>query len=35
VNGRRIAGNVEIALPERAEISLSEVIKLTFEMRHD
>ncbi|MCU1235480.1 MAG: domain containing protein [Candidatus Solibacter sp.] len=35
INGRRIAGNVEMPVPERAEISLSEVIKLTFELRHD
>jgi pSer/pThr/pTyr-binding forkhead associated (FHA) protein len=35
VNGRRIAGNVEVALPERAEISLAEVVSLAFEVRHD
>ena len=35
VNGRRIAGNVEVALPGRAEISLAEVVSLAFEVRHD
>jgi hypothetical protein len=35
INGRRVAANVEVALPDRAEISLSEVLKLTFETRHD
>jgi len=35
LNGRRIAGNVEVAVPERAEISLAEVVKLSFEARHD
>jgi hypothetical protein len=35
LNGRRIAGNVEVALPGRAEISLAEVLKLTFEVHHD
>jgi hypothetical protein len=35
INGHRIAPNVEVLLPEHAEISLSEVIQLTFEMRHD
>jgi len=35
LNGRRIAGNVEIALPERAEISLAEILNLSFETRHD
>lgn len=35
LNGRRIAGNVEVLLPERAEISLAEVLTLTFEVRHD
>jgi hypothetical protein len=35
LNGRRIAGNVEVTLPGRAEISLAEVVKLTFEVRHD
>jgi hypothetical protein len=35
LNGRRITGNVEVPLPERAEISLAEVLKLTFEARRD
>jgi pSer/pThr/pTyr-binding forkhead associated (FHA) protein len=35
LNGRRISGNVEIALPDRAEISLAEVVTLSFEARHD
>ncbi len=35
LNGRRLAGKVETALPERAEISLGEKLKLSFEMRHD
>jgi hypothetical protein len=35
VNGRRVAGNVEVALPQRAEISLAEVVSLAFEVRHD
>ena len=35
LNGRRIAENVEVRLPERAEISLAEVINLSFEVRHD
>jgi hypothetical protein len=35
LNGRRIAGNVEIVLPERAELSLAEKLNLTFEVRHD
>jgi hypothetical protein len=35
VNGRRIAGNVEVPIAERAEISLAEVLNLTFEIRHD
>ena len=35
LNGRRIAANVEIALPDRAEISLAEVVTLSFEARHD
>jgi hypothetical protein len=35
LNGRRIAGNVEVALPDRAEISLAEVVNLSFEVRHD
>jgi pSer/pThr/pTyr-binding forkhead associated (FHA) protein len=34
LNGRRIAGNVEVAVPERAEIRLAEVLTLTFEVRH-
>ena len=35
LNSRRIAGNVEVALPDRAEISLAETLNLTFEVRHD
>ncbi len=35
LNGRRVAGNTEIALPDRAEISLAEVVTLSFEARHD
>ena len=35
LNGRRLAGKVETTLPERAEISLGERLKLTFEVRHD
>ncbi len=35
LNGRRIAGSVEVSLPERAEISLAEALTLTFEVRHD
>ena len=35
LNGRRLAGKVEIPLPERAEIALAEVVKLSFEARHD
>ena len=35
LNGRRIAGNVEMAIPDRAEISLAEILTLTFEVRHD
>jgi len=35
LNGRRLAGNVEVVLPERAEVSLAEVLTLTFELRHD
>jgi hypothetical protein len=35
LNGRRISGNVEIPLPERAEIRLAEVLNLSFEVRHD
>ncbi len=35
VNGRRLAGKVETVLPGRAEISLGEKLKLSFEVRHD
>jgi len=35
LNGRRIAGNVEVMLPDRAEISLAETLKLSFEARRD
>ena len=35
LNGRRIAGNVEVSLAERAEISLAEKVNLSFEVRHD
>ena len=35
LNGRRIAGNTEVALPERAEISLAEKLNLAFAVRHD
>jgi FHA domain len=35
LNGRRLAGNVEIPIPEHAELSLAEVLKLSFEIRHD
>jgi FHA domain len=35
LNGRRVTGNVEVVLPERAEIRLAEVLSLSFEMRHD
>jgi len=35
LNGRRIAGNVEVTMPERAEISLAEMFSLSFEVRHD
>jgi hypothetical protein len=35
LNGRRIAGNVEVPMPERAELSLAEMLSLTFEVRHD
>jgi hypothetical protein len=35
LNGRRIAGNVEVPLPASAEISLADVLKLSFEVRHD
>ena len=34
LNGRRLKRDVEIALPERAEIGLGDVIKLSFEVRH-
>ena len=33
LNGRRLAGNVEVTVPKRAEISLAEVVKLSFESR--
>ena len=35
LNGRRLAGKVETALPARSEISLGDKLKLTFEARHD
>jgi FHA domain len=35
LNGRRIAGNVEMAIPDRAEISLAEILSLSFEVRHE
>ena len=35
LNGRRIAANVEVLLPEHAEISLAQVVTLSFEVRHD
>jgi hypothetical protein len=35
VNGRRIAGNVEVRLPERAEVNLAEVLSLSINLRHD
>src|SRR5262249_16237460 len=35
VNGRRLARNVEVALPERAEISLAQTLKLSFEARRE
>ncbi len=35
LNGRRLAGNVEVPLPKRAEISLAQVVSLSFEVRHD
>jgi pSer/pThr/pTyr-binding forkhead associated (FHA) protein len=35
LNGRRLAPNVEVRLPERAEISLAETLSLTFEARRD
>jgi hypothetical protein len=35
LNGRKLAGNTEVALPDRAEISLAEVVTLSFEARHD
>ena len=34
LNGRRLRRDVEIPLPERAEIGLSDVLKLGFEVRH-
>ena len=34
LNGRRLKRDVEVALPERAEIGLAEAIKLTFDTRH-
>jgi hypothetical protein len=34
LNGRRLTNNAEVALPDRAEISLAEVVKLSFEARH-
>jgi pSer/pThr/pTyr-binding forkhead associated (FHA) protein len=33
VNGRRLARGVEEALPDRAEIGVAEVLKLSFEAR--
>jgi hypothetical protein len=35
LNGRRVTGNVEVPLPEHAEISLAEVVNLSFATRHD
>jgi pSer/pThr/pTyr-binding forkhead associated (FHA) protein len=35
LNGRRIAGSVEMAIPDRAEISLAEILNLSFEVRHE
>jgi FHA domain len=35
LNGRRIAGNVEMLLPDRAEIRFAEILSLSFEVRHD
>jgi FHA domain len=34
LNGKRLANNTEVTLPDRAEISLAEVVKLSFEVRH-
>ena len=34
LNGRRLKRDVEVPLPERAEIGLSDVLKLSFEARH-
>lgn len=34
LNGRRLKRDVEVALPDRAEIGLGEVINLSFEVRH-
>ena len=34
LNGRRLKRDVEVALPERAEIGLGDAIKLSFEVRH-
>ena len=35
LNGRRIAGNAEIPVPAHAEISLAEILTLSFELRHE
>jgi len=35
LNGRRLAGNVSVPLPDRAEISLAEAVTLSFEVRRD
>jgi hypothetical protein len=34
LNGRRLTNGSEVTLPDRAEISLAEVVKLSFEARH-
>jgi hypothetical protein len=34
LNGRRLTRNLEVPLPERAEIGLAEVVKMSFEVRH-
>jgi hypothetical protein len=34
LNGRRLTKNREVPLPERAEINLAEVVKMSFEVRH-
>jgi FHA domain-containing protein len=34
LNGRRLRRDQEVRLPERAEIGLAEVLKLSFEVRH-